>query len=223
MFDLLIAAQVPPLRLVTGERTRPDAPPPTRWLAQMLDEVDYGMVLLAEYSNVLHSNHVARTELEQPEHPLQMLGQTLRVRRAQDVVPLHAAVAEATTRGLRRLLTLGADEHRISLAVVPLATGAADGNQLALLVFGKRAVGGPLAVQCFARSHHLSPAECRVLAGLCDGCSPRAIADAQCVALSTVRTQVGSIKEKTGTRCVRDLLLAVAALPPLVPIVSAAG
>jgi hypothetical protein len=41
--------------------------------ALMLDEVDYGMLLVADDMLVLHANHVARAELD-AEHPLQLLG-----------------------------------------------------------------------------------------------------------------------------------------------------
>ena len=35
----------------------------TQWFARMLDEIDYGMLLVADDRVVLHANHVARAEL----------------------------------------------------------------------------------------------------------------------------------------------------------------
>jgi DNA-binding CsgD family transcriptional regulator len=45
---------------------------------------------------------------------------------------------------------------------------------------------------------------------------PTAIAERQNVAVSTVRTQIGSIRAKTGAGSISELVRQVAVLPPLV-------
>jgi DNA-binding CsgD family transcriptional regulator len=45
---------------------------------------------------------------------------------------------------------------------------------------------------------------------------PTEIAQRQSVAVSTVRTQIGSIRAKTGAGSIRELVRQVAVLPPLV-------
>jgi DNA-binding CsgD family transcriptional regulator len=55
-----------------------------------------------------------------------------------------------------------------------------------------------------------------VLAALCDGTPPRQIASALGVALSTIRSQLGAIRAKTGAASIRTLVRQVAVLPPLV-------
>lgn len=244
MFELLqtqaqarVQAQAPAATtaLTTARRDKADDNAATpQWLALMLDEIDYGMLLLADESTVLHANHVARKELD-ANHPLQLLGQQLRVRRPADLSPLRSALADAARRGLRRLLALGEDEHRITLAVVPLPGAANDEPQqrqqpqqqqqraLTLLVFGKRQVCPALSAHWYARSHGLTPAEARVLAALCAGQAPAAIAVAQGVALSTVRSQIGAIRSKTGAQSIRSLVREVAVLPPLVSALREAG
>jgi DNA-binding CsgD family transcriptional regulator len=184
------------------------------WFALMLDEIDYGMLLLADDTTVLHANHVARSELD-AEHPLQLLGAELRVRRPQDVTPLREALAGARQRGLRRLLSVGEGAQRVTLAVVPLP-GTAQEDLLTLIVFGKRRMCEALSAHWFARDNGLTPAEARVLAALCDGRRPAEIASSQSVAISTVRTQIGSIRSKTGAESIRALVRQVAVLPPLV-------
>ena len=194
-------------------------PTATPWLALMLDEIDYGMLLLAEDATVLHANHAARSELD-AAHPLQLLGGELRVAHPQDLLPLREALAEARQRGLRRLVNLGQGEHRVSVAVVPLAAAIGeagnDAARLTLLVLGKRQVCEALSAHWYARSHQLTPAEARVLTALCAGQRPSEIAAALCVALSTVRTQIGSVRAKTGAESIRALVRQVAVLPPLV-------
>jgi hypothetical protein len=54
----------------------------------MLDEIDYGMVLVGEGNHVLHVNHAARAELD-ADHPLQLLGRERHTLPSQSL-PHHA-------------------------------------------------------------------------------------------------------------------------------------
>ena len=192
-------------------------------LTRMLDEIDYGMLLVSADAQVLYLNHAARMELD-GRHPLQLLGHLLRAHRPQDVAPLYDALACAQ-RGLRKLVTLGAGEHRVSVSVVPLpGSVGARSDELrpaTLLVLGKRQVCEQLSVQGYARSMHLTPAETRVLELLCAGVRPTQIARQLNVAVSTVRTQIGSIRAKTGAASISDLVRQVAVLPPMLSVLRA--
>jgi DNA-binding CsgD family transcriptional regulator len=181
---------------------------PSRWMAMMLDEVDYGMLLLGDDAELLHVNHAARRELD-GDHPLQVLGRQLRARQPQDVARLHDALTGAAQRALRRLVALGTGDERVNLSVIPLSP------QATLVILGRRELSQRLSVQCFARERHLTPAETRVLEGLCEGLAPREIAELHGVGLATVRTQIGSIRAKTGAENIRALVRLVAALPPM--------
>ncbi|WP_326534721.1 helix-turn-helix transcriptional regulator [Pseudorhodoferax sp.] len=197
-----------------GPERRSAAAQNARWLALMLDEIDYGMVLLDGRVQVLHINHAARAELD-GDHPLCLQGRELRAARLQDQLMLQDAL-QAAARGLRRLVTLGERESRVTVAAVPLALPAASMAQATLLLLGKRRVCERLSVQWFARSHALTPAESRVLEALCQGLEPRDVAEQHGVALATVRSQIGSIRSKTGADSIRDLVRRVAVLPPMV-------
>ena len=87
---------------------------------------------------------------------------------------------------------------------------------MTLLVFGKRRMCPTLTAHWFSRAHRLTPAEQRVLTQLCEGLTPMQVASAQGVLLSTVRSQIGNIRSKTGSHSLRDLVRQVAVLPPLV-------
>ncbi|MEP7296791.1 MAG: LuxR C-terminal-related transcriptional regulator [Burkholderiales bacterium] len=192
------------------------------WLAATLDEVDYGMLLLSDAGHVMHANHAARVELD-VEHPLQLVGRELRARRAQDVVPLQTALQNAAQRGLRKLLTLGDGGHRASVSIVPLAAARAVGEASTLLMLSKRHVCEPLSVQGFARSHGLTPAETRVLGALCQGTPPGEVAAELGVGIATVRSQIGSIRQKTGAESIRALVRQLAVLPPLMGVLRLAA
>ena len=222
MFDLLTPhirsdAHIAPIPLsYQGPERRGGMPSVVRrWLAAMLDEIDYGMLLLIDENRVVHANHAARAELD-ADHPLQLLGDELRLRHGQDVAPLCDALAAASRRGLRKLLTLGEAPNRISVAVVPLPAFDPQHQHATLLVFGKRQMCEELSVHWFAQAHGLTIAETQVLKALCTGAQPSGIAKSQGVAISTVRTQISSIRSKTGAASIRDLVRQVAVLPPLV-------
>lgn len=200
-----------------GPERRGGAALMARLMTQMLDEIDYGLLLLGEGQHVLHANHAARASLN-AQHPLQLLGQELRARLAKDVAPLHMALHGAR-RGLRKLLTVGEGGQRAGIAVVPLPGGGGEsgfGEQATLLVLGRREVAGGLSVQGFAREHRLSPSEALVLQALCEGCCPNEIAERHGVKIATVRTQIANIRAKTGAESIRDLVQQVAVLPPMV-------
>jgi DNA-binding CsgD family transcriptional regulator len=210
--ELLILARNPgPAGAYRGPERRAATAGPSiaRWLAMMLDEIDYGMLLLTDEAEVVHVNHAAKAELDAC-HPLLLQGHQLRARHSQDSARLHDALACAAQRNLRKLLSLGEGERRANIAVIPL------GNRAALVVLSKRHLSERISVQCFARLHGLTPAETRVLESLCEGLDPREIAELNGVGLATVRTQIGSIRAKTGADNIRALVRQVAVLPPMV-------
>ena len=182
--------------------------------AAAFDETDNGTLFLsAEHCGtgvplrVLHANQVALLELDEA-HPLLLVGDELHVRHAHDAAALHDAVRNARLRNLRKLLRLDADGRPVSVSVVPLP-GAV------LLMLGKRQMCEELTVHGYAASCGLTPAESRVLAGLCRGESPERIAADLSVQISTVRTQIGSIRLKSGACSISALVRLVSVLPPL--------
>ena len=153
MFDLHTQALgLKPQLLDAHALLRPPAdaePPLARWYELMLDEIDYGVLLLDSGAQVLHINHAARSELD-ARHPLQLLGRQLRARDNTDMTRLHDALQAATQRGLRRLLMLGQDAHRVAVSVVPLRTGG-PGGQTATQRSEERRVGKECSSPCRSR------------------------------------------------------------------------
>jgi DNA-binding CsgD family transcriptional regulator len=93
--------------------------------------------------------------------------------------------------------------------------GACGDSCATLLMMGRRQVCEPLSVQGFARCQALTPAETRVLEGLCDGLHPREVAQLHGITLATVRSQICSMRAKTGAQNIRELVRQVAVLPPM--------
>lgn len=183
--------------------------PLSRLLALALDEVDYGVVLLRVDAQVLHMNHQARRRIE-AGCALQLVGSHLCASGPRLAAAFGEALRAAAQRGLRRLVDVGCGDVPQHVAVVPVEP------DVAAVLLGKTRVCEDLAIQHFARTHDLTPAETRVLAALGAGAAPADIALEQGVKLSTVRTQIGAIREKTGAASITALVRLVAALPPMV-------
>jgi len=201
-------------RIDEGRLLRVDEASLLGLLAATLDEIDYGLLLLDRSQLVVHANHAARSELD-ALHPLQLVQARLQAHHPQDAVLLRDALTDVFQRGHRKLITLGPAGRRVSLSVVPLTPGSA-APQWAMVLIGKPQVCQDLSVEAFARSHKLTPVETLVLKGLCRGARPAEIARNHNVALSTVRTHVGSIRSKTSVPSIGALVRTVSMLPPIV-------
>lgn len=195
------------------------------WLKAALAEIDYGVVLLDDDLRVVHANPVALAELSSADHPIRLSGERLRARDPRDATALQAAIDDAARRGFRKLIGLrAAGDERVGISVVPLRGAGEPGSpstndpaprHAVLVMLGKRRAGGDLAIESFARLHGLSAGETRVLLALHAGLEPVALARRHGVAIATVRTQIGSIRAKTGAGSIRSLLHQLNTLPPL--------
>ncbi|MBQ1765335.1 MAG: helix-turn-helix transcriptional regulator, partial [Aquincola sp.] len=183
-------------------------------LRAVMDEIDYGVVVVSHLGRVIHMNHAARQTLA-GDHPLEVVGSQLRARLLEDDLPVREALAAAAGRHRRCMLNLGPARARVSVVVVPLPQSAQVPEGATLLMFNKRQVCEELSVEAFARGHRLTGTETQVLKALCAGARPAEVAQTQGVQLSTVRTQIGSIRAKTGAATLRDLVQQVARLPPM--------
>ena len=182
---------------VGPERRTGDAPM-ARWLARMLDEMDHGMLLITPNGALRHANgHVHAPHNDQ--HGV-----------------FNEVLADAG-RGRRRLVTLGDKGSPLSVAAVPMGSDIDEAETLILLVLGRRQSCETLTVDFFARTQGLTGAEAKVLQALCDGLRPKEAARRFGVAVSTIRTQISSIRTKTQTTSIRDLVSRVTALPPITP------
>lgn len=199
-------------------------------LALMLDQIDYGVMLLDESQHLLHINRAAHVHLAR-RPGLQALGGVLIADDLRDQAALKAAIKAASACGLRRMLTIGGETHGLVVAILPLPRTSRDedddedgdrgaaGSKRVLLMMSRHAICSELSAQGFARDHGLSSAEGHVLMGLCLGHPPAEIATRQGVALSTVRTQIANIRFKTHSASIRDLVQRVAQLPPMLSVI----
>ena len=86
-----------------------------RLMACILDEVDYGLMLLSANALVVHANHAALREMNS-SHPLELRSRRLRARDTQEQQALSDALDAARLRGTRCLLNVGTAPARIGAA-----------------------------------------------------------------------------------------------------------
>jgi DNA-binding CsgD family transcriptional regulator len=199
---------------------------PTRWLLGALDEIDYGVLLLDAARTVLHANRSARGSLLRGACGLAVTRGVLTAHLVADTQALDSAVRAAASKDRRQLLFLGAPEGRTAVAVMPMRSagevrGGSDDDGVLIMLSRTQLCEG-LSIDGYARGSGLTSAEARVLMQLCKGLQATEIAELQGVALSTVRTQISSIRLKTATTSIGDLMLQMARLPPM-PSVLGAG
>lgn len=187
----------------------------SQWLSLVLEELDYGVLLVDGQAHLLHSNLAARHSLDE-HHPLALQDGHVRPRSAKDQPTLAEALRNAEQDGRRCLLRLGEGSARANVVVVPLNRNVE--KAAVLLVLERRQLCGDLAAQWFALRYGLTPAETEVLKALSAGARPGTVAEQQGVAISTVRTQIQSIRAKSGATSIGELMRQLAVLPPLMSV-----
>ncbi len=184
-------------------------------LLRVLDEIDYGLMVIDAQGRLCHVNHLARHELASARM-IQMQGAQL----AGCTIDLTAQIQEAldfSSKGQRRLVFLSQGGRELSLAFIPLSHRFESDEPHTLVLLSRQSACDNLAVRMFARAQSLSPTEESVLMQLCSGNEIPEIAKNNKVAESTVRSQIKALREKTGCSSIRQLLLRVNSLPPVVP------
>ena len=243
MFETIAMPQAAFFSRVSGESPRQRGPDlQAHLLLRLLEELDYGVLLITPDGHIQHANHLARHELA-TGNIIRNEGGQLRVcasgpasqgrhTAANDASAPAQPQAGETTRvlrlamraalGHRSMVELGSAPHTLAMAFVPLGSPFESDSQTVLVLFGKRNVCESVTMSFFARSCGLTPAEETVLRDLCDGMEVDDIARSHGVAESTVRTQVRVLRAKTSCTSIRELIRKVSILPPLVPAVRGA-
>jgi DNA-binding CsgD family transcriptional regulator len=200
-------------RLDAGARARYNDPASP--MQTILDHVHFGVAVVDTKLGILFVNQAASRECAR--------NPAIRIDAGKFVLPeprhqqdLTRAIA-AARQGRWSLVQVGDGDDRTMLAVMPLWPHSAGTEAPALVMFSLRSASKALAIQFFAQSNGLTPAEARVLRALSDGLSPREIAERHKVGMATVRTQLGSIRNKTDARSVTDLVRTLGCLPPIMP------
>lgn len=189
------------------------------YLMRVLDEIDYGVILLDGDHCVWHINHLARIELGRG-HLLHLNNGRLDTRLAACKAALQNAIARAG-KGIRSMVDLRAGDRAqpgTSVAFVPMGHPAeCFPKPLPVLAITCRQVlCEQISLHFFAQSYGLTRTEEAVLASLVQGMDVDEIVRERGLALSTVRSHVKQLRIKTQSGSMRELLNKVSVLPPVV-------
>jgi DNA-binding CsgD family transcriptional regulator len=202
------------------------APPPDAlhpgMMARVLDEIDHGLLLLDLTGRILHANFPARRELA-AARAVRSLDGMLCTGHPVSQLKIRQALKEAE-RDCRSIVELDHAEESLSLAFIPLAALHGGGTVDTVLVMCSRRSGcESLTMQMFARSKHLTRAEQNVLARLCAGHDAEEIACLEGIRMSTVRTHIKNVRQKTGSNSIREVVYRVSRMPQIVSALRLVG
>ena len=186
---------------------------------RLFNELAYGLIVLDADRHVVQINRAARGALAR-EQCVRVRGRALEAWRECDAKVFTHAL-DTAFKGRRAAMKLGESQGTIMLVPLPstVATGAATASQLGhiALVFERSACAESLSIAFYAQNHGLTSGEERVLRALNEDQSVGEVAGSLGTAISTIRTHVSHIREKTGARSLRALVANVRSVPPLMP------
>ena len=186
--------------------------------ALALDALAHPLLLLRADSTLLHANPAGQHALA-PGGAWQRGSHGHVHPRDASLKPTFMAALQAAaagkTQALNAVASTAATATISTIATIqPLITSS--GAVAALLLALPLPAHGAADVQAFAHRHSLTDAETRVLEQLLQGRSAARAAQAVGVSVSTVRSQVLSLRRKTGHASVSALLAALRGLPALI-------
>jgi DNA-binding CsgD family transcriptional regulator len=184
-------------------------------MLRVIDEIDYGILVVNAQGEILHANHLSRHELLSG-HFLASVNNRLTGRSADLCSQVELGLAHAR-RGQRKLVFFDSSQGDMPVVFIPLTRPLQTDSPNVLVLLTRQSACENLAVRMYARAQRLSPSEEAVMIGLCRGLEVSDIARANGVAQSTVRSQVKSLREKTGCASIRRLIQRIHSLPPVVP------
>ncbi len=124
------------------------------------------------------------------------------------------AVRDAAVHRRCRLLWIGKPGASTMVVAMPIVIERFR-MPMAVISLGRRSACSRLGMELLAARYQLTFAERRVFDALLNNASPREIAAAHGVTVTTIRTQIQAVRDKLGVRTTGALLLRAAELPPV--------
>lgn len=186
-------------------------------LARVLDEVDYGILVVDAEWRVRSCNRSARRTLASSA-ALSMVDGRLRVAGPKDAFDLRQAMEDAVGKGMRRLLSLRGGGQATVVAIVPIERDSLEQHDCCLLMLSRPTACEQLSAWGLAHAVGLTSSERAVFLELMNGIDPSEIAARRQVSIATIRTQINGIRSKLGCTSIREVMLLASTLPPLLPL-----
>ncbi len=213
-------AEYAPMRVGSDpeqEITSPNRPP--SWLRGLLNDVGFGVLILDPALKVCFCNDTASAALNgagfasllRPDRS----GANDQAGKERADVKRFLGCARLAVKGQRKLLLLGHGEHQIAAAFSPINLCEDFEKNGVLVTTERKTVCETISLWAYGRVQGLTSGELKVLDFLATGQEPKAVAESLKISVTTVRTHIKSILNKTEEATIRALLLRVAKLPPI--------
>jgi DNA-binding CsgD family transcriptional regulator len=179
-------------------------------LLHALEGLSQGMALFTIHSRLLYANSAADLILNEAYWRREngVVGSSNLIEREAWFRALRLAVKNKNIS----LLEMSRKEGSVFVATMPIQ---ANGEILVLANFGPLDLSPTAALQLFAKHHRLTGAEIGVLEKLAKGVKPAQIAALHRVKLSTINSQLATLRAKTGCASSNELLVKLSRLPAL--------
>lgn len=197
-------------------------------MSSTLDTLSVGVILTDAKGRIVHSNASARRSIEKATTIWSDGGllSARHVHTAKDLAQAIGAAGSGTTVDLPRggvvvSLTGVGDDHDLAAWVLPLDKGLRKdlaATYAAAVAIFIREVGqaGVVPAELFVRRYGITPSECRVLLLMVQGHAARDVADALGVSITTIKTHLSRLLQKTGTKRQTELVrLAMTVMAPV--------
>jgi DNA-binding CsgD family transcriptional regulator/PAS domain-containing protein len=190
-------------------------------LSTTLEMLAVGIVLTDETGRMVHANHAALRHLDDAR-ALRRDRDRLSARDPKAAIELRQAIADAASGSTIDIPRTGISVPVGDLAawVLPLDGGlrgefAANFSAKAVVFIREIGDTQPLPAELFVRRYGITPAECRLLVLLAQGMTITEAAKTLGVALTTAKTHLAHLFQKTGTQRQAELVrLALNAFAP---------
>ena len=189
-------------------------------LRHATDVLPHGVVLLSASRHVLYANPAAEAVFLSNDAVRAIDGRL--TMREPDLAAAMDAAVEACSSGFgssergNEIPARGSNGARAVLNVLPLGYGrlrsVLDANAVAAVFIATEGIRGALPKNALRFLYDLTPAEIKVCELLLDGSTPTEISGQVGVAVSTIRTHLLRIFEKTGSRRQSELIRQIAPL-----------
>jgi DNA-binding CsgD family transcriptional regulator len=192
---------------------------PQTWLHCLLNEVGFGILILNEQLEVHFCNHTARQALGKvglsclSGHDSDTSGECLGLHRRK--ISEFYAQAKLAAKGQRKFVLLGDDVDQIVVALSPINLGEQYLQFGVLVTTERKSVCKSSSLWAYGKALALTASELKVLHLLADGDGPKIVAENLKVSVTTVRSHIRSIIDKTASANLREVLLKVSKLPPM--------
>ena len=182
-------------------------------LTAALDALNVCIVICDRSTRVLFANAAARNS------PLRFRGRTIHAATPEETRQLTALIEEAAAGAEWGAMCLsGRNGEGGSPALIrPLDASETGRKGLALLVLGARDVSPWINETTLSKLYQLSHTQASIAIAIFQGQSAEEIASERGIRISTVRTHLAAVFQRTRSKTQRDLIRLIGSLPPLLP------